>query len=536
MSARARFLGASCLALGLAACGGETPRQPDVLFISLDSVRADALRFDDARLAPHLVELAQRGVVFEEALAGSSWTLPGHAQMFTGRPPALHGVQLDDISIDPQDTTLGEALAGAGWFGVGLWTGWYLAGDYGFARGFQLYENRMTGGEELDAAYQAAIRDGDVRRAQALFNTRDVSSHRDITTRNVVDRARDLLQVVDDDQPLFLFAHLFDPHYDYIPPAPWDTAFDPDYRGSMNGQDFYLDPRVYDPTQTPPRQISERDLDHVRALYQGEIAWTDQELGRLFEAWDAVRDLDNTLIVITSDHGEEFFEHGGRGHRHTLFDELLRVPLLIVPPGGAEGGRRAQQVDLSDLMPTILDYCGLEAPPTVVGRSLRPLMEDAAAPGFDDHASLSSLVLTYQPAAGPLEYTLYDTLRTPAEKLTRVLRVGADRELRLERSLWYDLRADPRERSPITDPADRRLAAAYERLEGTLDALRAQHAAEPPTPLDQRGTLVRELFQGELGHLGYGGDEPGAGEEDEGADSPGLAMPWPPGPHPRVER
>ena len=375
----------------------------------------------------------------------------------------------------------------------------------------------------------ADIEDGDLLRAQALTNTRDISSHRDITSENVVRRASEILAVAPSDTPLLLFAHLFDPHYDYIPPPPHDTRFDPAYTGSMNGENFYLNPAIWDAEQSPPRQISARDLEHVRALYQGEIAWTDQALGQLFDAWAEERDLDNTLIIVTSDHGEEFFEHGGRGHRHTLFDEVLRVPLLVVPPGGASAARRAQQVDLSDLLPTVLDYCGVETPAGVTGRSLRGLLEGADVASFEQRASLSSLLLTYQLGDEPLNYQLQDCLRTPQEKLVRVLTLDEERRrLVCERALWYDLVADPRERAPVTDREDPRLAAAWTRLEDELDSLRQLHEGEEATSRNDRGTAVRALFSGELGHLGYG--------DAEGASSVGLSMPWPPGPHPPVER
>ncbi len=499
-----------------------------MIVISLDSVRADALTFRDAQVAPHLTELAGRGTIFENAISGSSWTLPAHAELFTGAPPSLHGVQFDDLAIDPLRATLPELLRAGGWFTFGWYTGWYLAGEYGFERGFHVYENRMTGGAHIERDYRAALRDGDRARANAVAAGRDVQSHRDVTSRNVVDRAADLLERVPDDEGMFLFVHLFDPHYDYVPPPPWDERFDTGYDGPIDGRDFYRNEAIYDPTKPKPRQVDDAGLLHIVSLYKGEIGWTDAALGDLLDLVERRRGLDRTLVVVTSDHGDEFFEHGGRGHRHTLFDELIRVPLLVVPPGGRAPGARAvvdAQVSLSDVMPTVLDYAGVEPPAGTYGRSLRPALEGAR---LAPKPALSSLVLYRKTEGGTGEYQIQHSLRTEDEKLVRVLGLDADGVLEPRFATWFDLEADPGERKPVSDWSDPRVRAGWERLEVELDHLRALARETPSSPRAARATSVRELFGGELEALGY------AGDGDVEHRSPGLALPWPPGPPPRV--
>src|SRR5688572_12939938 len=148
---------------GAAACGGKNAPAGDVrhvLLISLDSVRADDLTFRDADRAPNLARLAERGTVFTQAVAGSSWTLPTHVQMFTGQAPSLSRVEVDSVRIDANAPLLSEGLARAGFRTLGFWTGWYLAPTYGFGRGFELYRNAMTDGERRARELESALETG----------------------------------------------------------------------------------------------------------------------------------------------------------------------------------------------------------------------------------------------------------------------------------------------------------------------------------------------------------------------------------------
>ena len=489
-------------------------------------MRSDFLTFRDVATAPNLTALAEGGTTFTSAWSGSSWTLPGHAQMFTGMPPALHGVEYDDVAIDPGHTTLPEALQEAGWFTAGWWTGWYLADEYGFARGFDIYRNAMEGGSQVDAAYRAAVERGDLAQVAHLHGSRGIASHQMITSPNVVAGLERTVANVDPDQDLFLFVHLFDPHYDYIPPAPYDTKFDPDYDGDLSPHDFYGNPAIYDATAPPPRRrISDRDLDHVRARYRGEIAYTEDQVARMLAALEDAGRLDEALVVVTSDHGEEFFEHGNRGHRQGLHDEVLHVPLLVRPPASAAaaGGSVAAEVDamvgLQDLLPTILDFAGLEPPASAVGRSLRGAVLGAP---LDDEPQLGSL-LQYDPGQGHL---MVDSYRTREGKLIRFVGVGDDRVPELLADEVYDLGRDPGELDPrrsVVGQADHPLWLA---LEERMAELRGVHGALGPAPRSQRQTAISDVFAADLGDLGYADVSDG--------DTVGTALPWPPGPKPPV--
>jgi uncharacterized sulfatase len=513
MGVRARL---ALLAVGLAACGpAPEPGAPDILLISLDSVRADTLTFLDEETAPNLARLARRGTRFTQAISGTSWTLPTHAQMFTGMPPALHGLQESDLVLDPLLATLPEELREGGYRTAGFYTCWYLTDAYGFGRGFDLYENAMQGGDDLVRSLEQALEEGGAPEDQRRAFRRQVPAQRDITSPRVVERARAALERMGDEDPVFLFAHFFDPHFDYVPPPPHDTRFDPDYAGSMTGEDFWTNPEIFDASRTPPRVVSDRDLEHLRALYRGEVAWTDAAIGELLDALEARGRLDETLIVVTADHGEEFFEHGGRGHRQTLHDEVLRVPLLVVPPRSrvpAPAPVCEAQVSLSDLLPTVLDLAGLEAPPGLYGISLRPALEGGVLPARPQVATLSLPLEGGRPGRALLE-----ALRTPEEKLLRTwARFEGEEETRLVGVAWYDLVADPDEAQPVRGLDDPRVRRAWRRLEDEQDRVRALWQAREHTPVSELFTDLEAVVGGDLAALGYataGGEDPSARTE-----------------------
>src|SRR6185436_11342664 len=173
----------------------------------------------------------------------------------------------------------------------------------------------------------------------------------------------------------FLFLHYWDVHYDYAPGAPYDSMFDPDYRGDVSGDNFYFNPRVN-------AHMNARDLEHVVALYDGEIRLVDDHIAKLRAALDRLAIAGKTIIVLTADHGDEFFEHGNKGHHRTLYDEVLRVPLLIYVPGATIAGVRvAAGASIVDGMPTLLGMTGIALPEVLEGTDFtRVLFEGVLAP------------------------------------------------------------------------------------------------------------------------------------------------------------
>jgi hypothetical protein len=170
-----------------------------------------------------------------------------------------------------------------------------------------------------------------------------------------------------------LFLHYWDVHYDYDPPAPYDAMFDPDYDGAIDPTGFIDNDAIH-------AGMPERDLEHLIALYDGEIRWVDDHIARIVGVVEELGLVDETAIIITSDHGDEFFEHGGKGHGLTLYREVTQVPLILRVPGLRAGTIVTQPVSLIDLMPTILQLTGMTPPGEIDGVSLLPLIAGMPLP------------------------------------------------------------------------------------------------------------------------------------------------------------
>jgi len=297
--------------------------RPNVILISVDTLRADHLGcYGYGReTSPVIDGLAQRGVLFEEVVAASPWTLPSHVSMVTSLYPATHGCSLvGGAKLQRRITTLAEILRDRGYRTRAITTILYLTQIYGFDQGFEsllALGNRTPAGRVTDEAIEW------------------LSDHRD--------------------ERFFLFLHYYDPHTDYTPPPGYVERFDPDYTGPING----TVPNLLEHQE----QMTQEDLAHLVSLYDGEIAYVDHELGRLFGEIRKMGLSEDSVIVFTSDHGEEFREHGSFGHGFTLYDEQLLVPLLIVWPGRLREGHRVNEtVQLIDIVPTIIDLLGLQGP------------------------------------------------------------------------------------------------------------------------------------------------------------------------------
>ena len=321
------FLVAVALSAGLLLFAGYQSRKdapPNVLLISIDSLRADHLGSYgyERDTSPVLDKLAQEGTRFDTAIAPSSWTLPSHMTLFTGQHPAVHGVRFKEQVLSESVPTVTEILKDQGYETGGFVGGPFLHRLYGYDRGFDVYDDQL-----------AAV--GHLR------------SHEGITSPQLIQKLLDWLQSrrsILGAPPFFAFLHLWDVHYDFIPPPPYDEMFNPDYEGPVDG------------TNMPEAAIglAGEDLNHLVALYDGEIRFTDHALGGLFAALREMGLFDSTLIIVTADHGESFMEHGTFGHSKEIFDESIRVPLIFHLPERVAAGRVVEeQVRLMDIAPTI---------------------------------------------------------------------------------------------------------------------------------------------------------------------------------------
>ena len=334
-------------AVGFGCAPADEPMaRPNVLVVSVDTLRADHLgAFGYGReTSPFLDSLAREGVRFERAFAPASWTLPSHMSLFTSSYPHTHRVENEQRSLPEAIPTLATILRDAGYRTTGFVSWVYLSASFGFDQGFDAFH------ELLPPAGQ-----------------RGPDGHYAVKAGPFVD---EVLAWADESpgEPFFLFLHLCDPHMSYEPPLEIAREFDPTLDGVQHGDYDHLKQYIRGLHPAAVR-VGPDELARATALYDGEIRYTDTELGRLFLGLEQRGLLDETLIVFNSDHGEEFDDHGSmEGHGWTLYDEVLHVPLILVFPDGRGAGATVERVvQTIDVAPTILDLLDLSPPPSFEG-------------------------------------------------------------------------------------------------------------------------------------------------------------------------
>ena len=340
------------LVVGLSLIGTGCQAAPthSVILIVVDTVRADHLGVYgyDRPTSPNLDAWAQDGAVFEHAFSTSPWTLPSFGTMFTGQLPSRHlaGTFVRGADgrpprrgqfgqLESSLPTLAEAAAAAGFDTAAVINNAFLGPRFGVDRGFNTYDFLPATNKQLRRA------DAVVDRALAWLRAREAT-------------------------PFFLVVHMFDPHMNYDPPEATRGQF-----SSMLPKTEL--PRVTEQIRAALRRGDEFDRDYLVALYDEEILFVDRQLGRFFEALDADGLTDDAVVLFTSDHGEELFDHSGFEHGHTVYDELLRVPLIARGPG-IQPARHEVVVSLLDLFPTVLTAFGQTVPSGLPGRSLWPAL------------------------------------------------------------------------------------------------------------------------------------------------------------------
>lgn len=343
-SSVARAIVGTFIVLVASGCAVEqkTKGRPNVVLVSIDTLRADHLGAYGYRppTSPHLDGLARQGIVFENVSAQAPSTLLSHASIFTSQIPQHHAAS--HIRFRPlaeSAVTLTERLAEAGYDTASFNSGGQLVRAFGLAQGFAIYDQ---GPDSFS---------GPLERSLAWLEER----------RNRADQ-----------DPFFLFLHTYEVHHPYTPRPADLQVFAGHYRGTLPDQ---ISVELLDRLNHAGQPPSAEDLAHIVAAYDAEILSVDRGIGRLVEYFERRDLLDVTLWVVTSDHGEEFGEHGLVGwHSHTLYEELLRVPLILRLPEALWAGRRvASRVASIDIAPTLLDLLGLPPAPTFEGRSLAPL-------------------------------------------------------------------------------------------------------------------------------------------------------------------
>jgi arylsulfatase A-like enzyme len=367
-------------------CGGQRGHEgPDnVILISIDTLRADRVGCYgyERPTSPTLDALAAEGALFENAVAPSPWTLPSHMSLLTGLYPSRHGVKTSSLKLPSNTPTLATVLSEHGLATGAVVNSIYLDEIYGPHRGFDYY---------------GWIPDTDAPEGAATEITDDA-------IRWIGENAG---------VRFFFFLHYFDVHSDYASLPRYEEMFvDPAYKGSASGKTVQLLQFKRD-----IGKLKDSDRRHLSDLYDAGIRQLDDELNRFF-AFLKTRGLwDNTLIIVVSDHGEEFFDHGDLMHGHTQFEEQVHVPLIVRGPGLAGATRFHDIVSLVDIMPSILGVLGVTTEAEQDGVDLRLAQRSAGyAPAgrvvFAEAAQTSSANSAGDRAVRNQRYKLHYDTRT----------------------------------------------------------------------------------------------------------------------------
>jgi len=492
----------------LAILHGSRPRL-NVILISIDTLRPDRMGVYGHRpmglsTTPFLDTLAARSTVFTNATSTSSWTLPAHWALLTGVPDQVHGVVNDRIPLPEGLLTLAEILEGEGYITGGFFSGPYLDPAFGFARGFDVYESCIGADERRGTGRPPGAEDARRGAPRTRFRTNEV-----VTSRRVSDRGLEFIRK-SRGEPFFLFLHYFDVHNDFLPPPPFDTRFGPPYAGWVNGRGVTSDPRYR-------ADMASEDLDRLLALYDGEIGWVDRNLELLFDQIDRIDRaiLENTVVIVTSDHGEEFFEKGRVGHRKHLYQCVVQIPLIVSCPGRVAAGRTVEDlVRIYDIVPTIADLAGIPCPGAVQGESLLDLL-NRPAPDSTDSGSGRSVLLDLTQIPKENKFTRRTAFRLGPMKLIsvqeRALTGKGDfpsgGSLVSETHELYDLATDPDEdRDLSAEQTDllRKMAAACSQMVVEME----DQARTVRSGLESgKKNIISEQMKKSLDELGYGGGQ-----------------------------
>jgi arylsulfatase A-like enzyme len=430
------------------------PPVRNAIIVLVDTLRADKLtayRPGSRVKTPGLHAFVQSSAVMHNARTQENWTKPSVATLLSSLLPWQHNAVDGDSKVPPSVELLPELLQKRGFYTGAFIANGYVSDKFGFGQGWHTYRNY--------------IREG--RRSIAQFLAADVLEWLDKRPH---------------DKPFFLYVHAIDPHVPYRPPKSFLAMYDAEpYGGPV---DFGKTGELLEKIKIGSLKLNARDKVRLEALYDAEISYHDVHFAAMMEGLQKRGLSENTAVIVTADHGEEFWDHGSVGHGHSVYDELLHVPLIARIPGVTDGKQQLRDaVGLVDVMPTLLEALGQEVPEHLVGRSFLPELraEDQRAP------------------------------RTAVSGFMRGWRtLGVGRLKLIQRTIdhgWlYDVADDPGETRDLA--AERPLARAYAR--GLLGLTLAKHAGENDTVRKQRKhqsekTDIDAQTEAQLRALGYVG-------------------------------
>jgi arylsulfatase A-like enzyme len=410
--------------------------RPPVIVVSLDTLRADRVGYhgNTRGLTPHMDALAAEGMIFERAIAPAPWTLPTHASLFTSKLPFDHHARLDFTKIAPQQRMLAEVLRQAGYRTAAFTGDGYVSASFGFGQGFEIYH------------------ESDDRRDDELERTLELAL---AWTRKVAD------------DPFFLFLHTYEVHSPY---THTDRA-DPAHRGRLS--DRFTNEEIEE-IRKGRLTLTEDERHWVRGLYDGDVVEADRLVGEFLLTLKREGILDRSILIVLSDHGEDLWDHSDArspGHGHSLYQELIHVPLFVRWPGAIPPNTRiAPWVSLLDVAPTVLTLASLPAEADFRGRDLSAACRTGREP---EAVAVTAESTEYGPDRFVMIHGRYKVIFTPwpGDRNMGVAVAAAPLEI-------FDLTADPAERNDLS----LQLESLPREVLDMVAAVRNRAAVERPRP------------------------------------------------------
>ncbi len=332
MKASTVFIALFLLLLSFSCTGNEENRKVNILLVLIDTLNADHLGcygyYRDT--SPTIDSLAASGVIFKSCQAQASWTLPGMTSIYTGLSERSHHCGYYDgtlYGLDPEMPTISTILQQQGYFTAAFVRTEFMGNEFGMDKG---YDSFWISKE---------------------WSTKDVVT---------VDTLLSYFSNNEVSEPFLATIHFYDPHSPYQPPSPFDTIFTSS--GTTGGlDDWPIDTNLWSDTAL---------IEHLEALYDSEIRCTDSQLSRLFQSMREMGLMENTIVILIADHGEEFMEHGDTGHANNLYQQTIHIPLILSGPGIEPGSVISLNAGQFDVLPTVLAYLDIPIPNHIEGINL----------------------------------------------------------------------------------------------------------------------------------------------------------------------
>ncbi|EMA39640.1 sulfatase [Halococcus morrhuae DSM 1307] len=482
--------------------------RPNIVLVVMDTARARETVHERYDFLPELDRLAQTGTEYTETVASAPWTLPSHASLFTGTYPSKHGAHAGHKHLDEGLPTLAEAFQDGGYETIAVSNNTWISEEFGFARGFDtLYKTwqyvqtdidlgeiaRTKQGAEMMRALATRLAEGNpaINVANAIYG-QFFRKRTDDGAKRTNEWIREWLADRNDDEPFFCFVNYLEPHLEYRPPESIVERFLP---ADVSYEEAMAVPQDAWGYIAGTVDLTDRQFDILRALYLAELAYLDRRLGELRRHLEAAGEFEDTVFVVTGDHGENIGDHGLMDPQYSLHETLLHVPLIIHGPG-FETGQVDDLVQLTDLAPTLLDAADIDAPTlrdASQGQSFHPEVETppreyAIAEYMAPQPSMDALRERVGILTDDLER--FDrslrAIRTDDEKLIR----GSDGTRK-----FYELRHDPEEATNLTTERSERVDTLETTLDEWLDTF--EHA-------DTSGEVsMTDATEARLEDLGY---------------------------------